>query len=76
MRWNRYVALLFACAAFTFVVATGCGSDEGEGGGGAAGTEETGATEGAKKIDPALMEGAKGEVVYCVGKDTTGELKD
>ena len=78
MRGNRFVALLFACAALMFVVTAGCGGgdDEEEGGGGSAGGAEAGSTEGTKKIDPALMEGAKGEVVYCIGQDTSGELKD
>ena len=35
-------------------------------------SEETGATEGAKVIDPSLAENAKGEVTYCQGKDTSG----
>ena len=34
-------------------------------------TEETGATEGVKAVDPASMENAKGEVTYCSGKDTS-----
>ena len=42
----------------------------------AAGTEETGSTEGVKAVDPASMEGAKGEVTYCSGKDTSGDLKE
>ena len=42
-------------------------------GGGGGGTEETGATEGAKAIDPASMEGATGDVTYCLGKDTSGD---
>ena len=40
------------------------------------GNEETGSTEGAKAIDPASMEGAKGEVTYCTGKDTSGAQKE
>jgi multiple sugar transport system substrate-binding protein len=51
----------------------GCGGDDGGGGGGSSSSE--GATEGAKVIDPGLMEGAKGQVTYCTGKDTTGETK-
>jgi len=53
----------------------GCGDDE-ESGGGATSTEETGATEGAKAVDPASMEGATGEVTACVGKDTSGAQKE
>jgi multiple sugar transport system substrate-binding protein len=54
-----------------------CGDDEDTGGGGGtSGTESTGATEGAKAVDPASMEGAKGEVTYCTGKDTSGAQKE
>jgi multiple sugar transport system substrate-binding protein len=70
MRRNRYVALLFGCAALMAGV-VGCGDDEG-GGGGAASTSETGSTQGAKVIDPAAMENAEGSVTYCQGKDTSG----
>jgi multiple sugar transport system substrate-binding protein len=60
---------VFACA----VLVSACGGDDGgDTGGGTAGTEETGTTEGAKTIDPAEMDKAKGEVVYCTGKDTSG----
>jgi multiple sugar transport system substrate-binding protein len=61
---------VLACAALVGA----CGGDEeGGGGGGDAGTEETGVTEGAKVIDPASMDNAKGEVTYCTGKDTPGD---
>src|SRR5215216_5435398 len=53
----------------------GCGDDEGDTGGGSAGTQETGTTKGAKVIDPASMDSAKGEVTYCTGKDTSGAQK-
>jgi multiple sugar transport system substrate-binding protein len=59
---------VFACGALV----AACGGDSGDTGGGAAGTQETGATQGAKTIDPAEMDKAKGEVVYCTGKDTSG----
>jgi multiple sugar transport system substrate-binding protein len=60
---------LFACA----LLVAACGGDDDEaGGGGTAGTEETGVTEGAKVIDVNAMNGAKGEVTYCQGKDTAG----
>ena len=58
-------------AALCLLVAAGCGeesSDSGSGGEAAGGT----AIEGAKVIDPASMEGAKGEITFCAGKDTTG----
>jgi len=66
--------ILMLCAVLlcgVFVAA--CGDDEGGGGGGGGGsTEESGATEGAKVIDPSLVDNAKGEVTYCQGKDTSG----
>jgi multiple sugar transport system substrate-binding protein len=55
----------------------GCGDDGGDtGGGGSSGSQETGSTGGAKAIDPASMDGAKGEVTYCTGKDTSGAQKE
>jgi multiple sugar transport system substrate-binding protein len=54
------------------VVACGDDSDSGgstpTGGGGDSGP----AIEGAKVIDPASMDSAKGNVTFCTGKDTTG----
>ena len=76
MKRERLVALLFACAALMFVFVAGCGGGDDEGGDAAGGGAEAGSTEGTKKIDVSLMDGAKGEVVYCIGKDITGELKD
>jgi multiple sugar transport system substrate-binding protein len=66
-RFLYLLCMALACAVF---VAAGCGEDEdgGDGGGG----ETTGTTEGVKAIDPASMEGAKGDVTYCTGKDTSG----
>jgi len=67
------------CAALlcgVFVAA--CGSDDSGGGGGGGGggasssSSESGATKGAKTIDPSLAENAKGTVTYCQGKDTSG----
>ncbi len=63
------LCMALACAVFV----AACGEDEGGGGGGSGGGEETGATEGAKVIDPASMEGASGDVTYCLGKDTSGD---
>jgi multiple sugar transport system substrate-binding protein len=56
------------------VFVAACGDDEGGGGsgGGAPSSESSGQTEGAKAIDPALIDSAKGEVSYCQGKDTSG----
>src|SRR5215217_3634706 len=53
-----------------------CGDDDDGGGGGGSGTQESGSTEGAKVIDPASMDGAKGQVTYCTGKDTSGAQKE
>jgi multiple sugar transport system substrate-binding protein len=64
------LCMALACAVFV----AACGEDEGDGGGGTtSGSEETGATEGAKVIDPASMDNAEGEVTYCLGKDTSGD---
>src|SRR5215204_3513578 len=65
------------CAALLCgVLVAACGDDSSSsgGGGGASGGSESssGQTKGAKKIDPASMDSAKGEVTYCQGKDTSG----
>jgi multiple sugar transport system substrate-binding protein len=63
--------LAFACAG----VVAGCGSSD-SGGGGSSGSSGggsgAGSTGGAKVIDPKSMDGAKGTVTYCQGKDTAG----
>jgi multiple sugar transport system substrate-binding protein len=69
---KRLLYLLCAALACAVFVAA-CGGDDDEGGGG--GTE-TGATEGAKVIDPASMDNAKGDVTVCQGKDTTGDITE
>jgi multiple sugar transport system substrate-binding protein len=72
-RLGGFGAALVVCA----FVAAGCGGDDdGGGGGGAGGTSEKGSTEGAKVIDVASMDSAKGSVTYCTGKDTSGDLKE
>jgi multiple sugar transport system substrate-binding protein len=63
------LSVLLACTALL----VGCGGDEG-GGGGEGGSASEGRTEGAKVIDPASMEGAKGTIKFCQGKDTTGAV--
>src|SRR5919107_2540741 len=70
---KRLVLILCAVLACGVFVAA-CGDDSGGGGGGGGGgsTSETGATEGAKTIDPGLADNAKGTVTYCQGKDTSG----
>ena len=62
-------AIALACA----VALGACGGDDG--GGGGSGSEGNGATKGAKAVDPASMDNAKGNVTYCAGKDTSGDLK-
>jgi multiple sugar transport system substrate-binding protein len=65
------VCFVLACAGFV----AACGSDSSSGGGSTGGTtggSSTGQTKGAKTIDPKLMDGAKGSVTYCQGKDTSG----
>jgi len=57
------------------VLVAACGGDDSSGGG-SAGTTQTGSTEGVKAVDPASMNGAKGTVTYCSGKDTSGDLKE
>jgi multiple sugar transport system substrate-binding protein len=69
LRFGATVAL----ASCTLLFAACGGDDEGGGGGGAGGAEGgEQQTAGVKKIDPNSMNGAKGTVTYCVGKDTTG----
>ena len=57
-----------------FLLIAGCGDDSDDSGGGGGGTSTTEGQEieGAKVIDPASMEGAKGDITFCTGKDTTG----
>jgi multiple sugar transport system substrate-binding protein len=62
-------SVLFVCA-----LVGACGDDGGGGGGGGGAGGSTGQTEGAKVIDPASMDGAKGTVKFCQGKDTTGAV--
>ena len=76
MRRNRHVALLFGCAALMAGVVGSCGGDDGGGGGGGGGTSSGGgeAVSGAKVVDLKTEDGAKGNVTYCTGKDTSGDL--
>jgi multiple sugar transport system substrate-binding protein len=75
VRRIRHAVVLLGCVALMGGLVGACGDDDDEGGGGTGGGE-TGATEGAKVIDPASMEGAKGEITYCTGKDTSGAQKE
>jgi multiple sugar transport system substrate-binding protein len=64
------VCLAIACGGFV----AACGGDSSSGGGSSGGgsSESTGQTKGAKVIDVKSMDGAKGTVNYCQGKDTAG----
>jgi len=73
MKGQRFKFLLVMCLAVAMaVVVAACGDDSGSSGG----ETSSGQTEGAKKIDPASMDSAKGNVTYCTGKDTSGDLKE
>jgi multiple sugar transport system substrate-binding protein len=52
------------------VIAAGCGSSSNSGGGGGGGTSEVG--QNAKTVTPAMAANPKGNVTWCIGKDTTG----
>ena len=70
---SRRLGVVVLCSAVigggAFLAA--CGSD---GGGGPGASGGTGATEGAKTIDVNAMQGAKGNVTVCMGKDTGGDV--
>jgi multiple sugar transport system substrate-binding protein len=68
------VTALFAVAA---LVAACGGSDSSGGSSGSSSSgasASSGSTSGAKVIDVASMDSAKGDVTYCTGKDTSGDL--
>jgi multiple sugar transport system substrate-binding protein len=65
---KRLLYLLCAALACAVFVAA-CGGDDDEGGGGGGGSSEG----GGKVIDPASADGAKGDVTFCLGKDTSGD---
>ena len=48
----------------------GCGGDDDT----ATTTGETGSTEGSKVVEVGAMDGAKGDVTFCMGKDTSGNM--
>jgi multiple sugar transport system substrate-binding protein len=73
---NGHVAIWLGCVALMGGLLGACGGDDGGGGGSSGGSKESGSTSGAKVIDPASMDGAKGEVTYCTGKDTSGAQKE
>jgi multiple sugar transport system substrate-binding protein len=63
--------LALICAG---VLGIGCGDDGGGSGGSASGSGDV--TAAAEKVDPASIEDAKGDITYCTGKDTSGDLKE
>jgi multiple sugar transport system substrate-binding protein len=71
---DRKFAALFACVALAAGVGA-CGGDDDSGGSGSSSTSETGSTEGTKVIDVKSMDNAKGDVTVCMGKDTSGDIK-
>jgi multiple sugar transport system substrate-binding protein len=73
---SKRLGLLVAAVLASGVLVAACGGDDsggGGGGGGSAGTTSTGTTKGAKVIDVNSMNGAKGDVTFCTGKDTSGD---
>ena len=69
MKGHKVLWVVCLAVAMAFAVAA-CGDDESSSGG----SESTGQTKGAKAIDVASMDSAKGDVTYCTGKDTSGDL--
>ena len=72
---SKRLLYLLCMALACGVLVAACGGDDDEGGG-EAGSQETGATEGAKAVDPASMENASGDVTVCMGKDTAGDITE
>jgi multiple sugar transport system substrate-binding protein len=70
MKGHKVLWVVCLAVAMAFAVAA-CGSDDS---GGSGGGESTGQTKGTKAIDVASMDNAKGNVTYCTGKDTSGDL--
>ena len=75
MRRNRHVAIWLGCIVLMGGFVAACGDDDDGGGGSSGGSQESGSTSESKAIDPASMEGAKGDITYCQGKDTPGDAK-
>jgi multiple sugar transport system substrate-binding protein len=75
VRGHRHAAVWLGCVVLMGGLVGACGDDSDSGGGGSSGTTESGSTSDSKAIDPASMEGAKGEITYCQGKDTPGDAK-
>jgi len=75
---SKRLTAFFVAALLGGGVVAACGSDSGGGGGGGGTTSSGGGgseakIEGAKVIDPASMNNAKGSVTLCMGKDTSGD---
>jgi len=71
MKGHKLLWVVCLACAMAFAVGACGGDDEGGGGSSSGG----GQTKGAKAIDPAAMDNAKGNVTYCTGKDTSGDMK-
>jgi multiple sugar transport system substrate-binding protein len=69
---GRFGFAVLAALVCALVLAACGGGDGGGGGGGESAGSGANQTEGAKVIDPNSMNGAKGNVTYCQGKDTAG----
>ena len=78
MRGKGHAAALLGCVALMGGLVGACGddSDSDSGGGGGNATSSGGSVSGAKTIDVNSMDGAKGNVTYCTGKDTSGAQKE
>src|SRR3954447_1956848 len=75
MRGQRSKLVLAVClAAVMAVVVAACGSDKSSSSGGGGGSCGPVQGRGAKQIEPQSMDSAKGNVTYCTGKDTSGDL--
>jgi multiple sugar transport system substrate-binding protein len=74
---KRLAVLVTALFAVAALVAACGGSDSSGGSSGSSSSgasASSGSTSGAKVIDVASMDSAKGDVTYCTGKDTSGDL--
>jgi hypothetical protein len=77
VRGKGQAAALLGCVALMGGLVGACGGDDSDsGGGGGSATSSGGTVTGAKTIDVNSMNGAKGNVTYCTGKDTSGAQKE
>src|SRR3954454_994976 len=75
MRGQRSKLVLAVClAAVMAMVVAACGSDSSSSSGGGGGSGGQAKVSGAKTIDPASMDNSRGNVTYCTGKGTSGDL--